>query len=221
MGVCFDTRMNAPETALRLPEPPVVRDLSRRTALLEFLVNSDGLYRKYDFTPDWRPGWDLATMSNGGGDEYAIALSRTAGLIRCFDHESEMSPYANDEEHWPGTVDALPEELAFLMADIDFNGGDTLSVSALLWRLPADTSWRTGVAGDRGDGSGWLLGGLCAADPALHLHEEFQDYYERSLDLDAVHAVFEGRPLTKEVVAGLNSETDPAELLRRAEAYPA
>ncbi|WDZ88474.1 hypothetical protein [Nocardiopsis sp. HUAS JQ3] len=212
--------MNAPETALRLPEPATVRDRSHRTALLEFLVNPDGLYRKYDFTPGWRPGWDLATMSSGGGDEYAIALSDTAGLIRCFDHESEMSPYANDEEHWPGTVDAVPGELAFLMADTDFNGGDTLSVSALLWRLPADASWRTGVAGDREDGSGWLLGGLYAADPARYFHEEFQDYYERSLDLDAVRAVFEGGPLTEEVVAGLNPGADPVKLLRMAAAYP-
>ncbi|QUX32012.1 hypothetical protein KGD83_14010 [Nocardiopsis akebiae] len=59
--------MNAPETALRLPEPAALRVLSRRTALLEFLIAPDNRYRKHEFTPDWRPGWDLATMSNGGG----------------------------------------------------------------------------------------------------------------------------------------------------------
>ncbi|PDP89374.1 hypothetical protein CQJ94_01350 [Glycomyces fuscus] len=212
--------MNAPETARRLPDPATVRDLSRRTALLEFLVNPDGRYRRYDFVPGWRPGWDLATMSNGGGDEYAVALSDTAGLIRCFDHESEMSPYANDEEPWPGTVDALPAEFAFLMADADFSGGDELSVSALLWCPPGEASWRTGVSGEREDGSGWLLGGLCAADPARYHHEGFQDYYGRSLDLHAVRAVFEGRPLTEGTATGLNPEADPAELVRRAAAYP-
>lgn len=218
--MCFDDRVNAPETARRLPDPATVRDLSRRTALLEFLINPDGLYRSYAFTSDWRPGWDLTTMSNGQGDEYAIALSDTAGVIRCFDHESGTSPYANDGELWPGTVDALPAEFAPLLADVGLNGGDELSVSALLWRLPGDTSWRTGVAGDMEDGSGWLLGGLCAADPAEYYHGRFQDYYERALDPDAVRAVFGGRPLTGEVVTGLNPEADPAELLRRAEEYP-
>ncbi|OOC53702.1 MULTISPECIES: hypothetical protein [Nocardiopsis] len=211
--------MNAPETARHLPDPATVRDLSRRTALLEFLVNPDGHYRKYGFTSGWRPGWDLATMDNGGGDEYAVALSDTAGVIRCFDHESQMSPYANDEEFWPGTVDALPAEFTPFLADPDFNGGDELSVSALLWRLPGDASWRTGVEGERDDGSGWLLGGLCDGDPAAYHHEHFQDYYGCSLGLDSVRAVFEGRPLTEEVAAGVNSTVDPGELLRRAAAY--
>ncbi|MFD6951606.1 hypothetical protein A6A08_17180 [Nocardiopsis sp. TSRI0078] len=212
--------MNAPETARHLPDPATARDLSRRTALLEFLINPDGRHRKYDFLSDWRPGWDLGTMSNGGGDEYAVALSDTAGVIRCFDHESQTSPYANDEEFWPGTVDALPAEFAPFLADPDFHGGDESSVSALLWRLPGDASWRTGVDGGRDDGSGWLLGGLCDENPAAYHHEHFQDYYECSLSLDSVRAVFEGRPLSEEVVAGVNSTVDPGELLRRVAAYP-
>ncbi|MDE3721997.1 hypothetical protein PWG71_11405 [Nocardiopsis sp. N85] len=75
----------------------MVREIARRMTLLEFLVVPDSEYLLCTFTPGWRLGRDLATRDNGGGDDYAIALSESAGLIRCFYHESRVSPYGNDE----------------------------------------------------------------------------------------------------------------------------
>lgn len=208
--------MNAPETARRLPAPARVRDLSRRVALLEFLIAPDTPYRKHAFRTDRRPGWDLATMDNGGGDDYAIALSDTAALIRCFDHESAMSPYANDEEHRPGTVDTLPAEFADLVGDPDFNGGDPLSVSALIWWREGRTAWGTGVPGDMDDGSGRLLQGLFHPAPEMHYRDHFQVYYGRALDEFAVVDAILGEP-TEDTAARLNPDADdPADLLRRA-----
>lgn len=209
-------RMNAPETARRLPAPDRVRDLSRRIALLEFLIAPDGPYRKHAFRTGRRPGWDLATMANGGGDDYAIAFSDTAAVIRCFDHESPMSPYANDGEHRPGTVDALPAEFADVLADPGFNGGDPLSVSALIWWRDGSDRWGTGVPGDMEDGSGWLLEGLFHPDPEMHYRDHFQVYYGRPLDEFAVVDAVLGEP-TEETAALLNPDAaDPADLLRRA-----
>ncbi|WP_017589348.1 hypothetical protein [Nocardiopsis ganjiahuensis] len=211
--------MNASEVAPLLPEPAAVRERSRLTALLEFLVAPGNRYRLHDYATDWRPGWDLATMSNGGGDDYSVALSDSAGLIRCFDHESEVSPYINDDlEYWPGTVDALPDRFRPFLDEAGFTGGDEWDVTALLWFLPQDTAWRTGITGHEQDGSDWLLRSLYTPDPARVLHERFQDYYEKPIDLAAVSAFFEGEPLTEELAAALNPGAEPAELLRAAAA---
>ncbi len=218
LSACM-TRMNASEVAPLLPEPAAVRERSRLTALLEFLVAPGNRYRLHDYATDWRPGWDLATMSNGGGDDYSVALSDSAGLIRCFDHESEVSPYINDDlEYWPGTVDALPDRFRPFLDEAGFTGGDEWDVTALLWFLPQDTAWRTGITGHEQDGSDWLLRSLYTPDPARVLHERFQDYYEKPIDLAAVSAFFEGEPLTEELAAALNPGAEPAELLRAAAA---
>ncbi|MFF1670705.1 hypothetical protein ACFVWN_13325 [Nocardiopsis flavescens] len=208
--------MNAPDTARRLPAPARLRDLSRRVALLEFLVAPDTRYRKHAFRAEWRPGWDLATMSNGGGDEYAIAFSGTAALIRCFDHESGMSPYANDEEHRPGTVDALPTEFAGLLADPDFEGGDPLAVSALIWWREGSTAWATGVPGDMDDGSGWLLGGLTDEAPQEYYADHFRHYHGRPVDERAAARVLLGEPTAQTAALLDPGAADPADLLRRA-----
>ncbi|MGW5877918.1 hypothetical protein ACWFMI_15385 [Nocardiopsis terrae] len=210
--------MNADELAHLLPEPAALRELCRRTALLEFLVAPGNRFRRYDHTTHWRPGWDLATMANGAGDDYSIAVSEHAGLIRCFDHESPRSPYADeDHEFWPGTVDALPDRFRPFLDDPGFTGGDESAVTALLWWLPQDTSWRTGATGSLADGSGWLLDFLYAPDPAQVCQASFRDDYGRPLDLAAVRAVLAGEPLTGELVAALGPGNDPADLLRRAE----
>lgn len=209
--------MNVNELAPHLPAPAALRKLCSRTALLEFLIAPRSGFRKYGYTTDWRPGWDLATMSNGGGDDYSVALSDEAGLIRCFDHESEASPYINDDEFWPGTVDALPDRFRPFLDDPEFTDGDELAVTALLWFLPGDTAWSTGALGDVDDASGWLLGPLYAADPAKEYDSRLGDYYDRDLDLSVVRALLAGEPLTEELVTALNPEAnDPAGLLREA-----
>lgn len=220
-GLCLDRVMNAKELAPRLPSPADLRGLGRRIVLLEYLIDPDSEFRQYAHTAEWRPGWDLITMRNGGGDDYAIALSDEAGLLRGFDHESEASPYTNEDElsYLPGTVDALPERFRPFLEDSEFTDGDEMAVSLLLWFLPGETTWRTEATGEVEDGADWLLGSLVARDPAREFHKEFQGYYETSLDLSAVRAVLDGTPLTEEIVAGLNPEADEADLLRRATTF--
>ncbi|GGV05405.1 hypothetical protein GCM10010502_70370 [Kitasatospora aureofaciens] len=48
-------------------------------------------------------------MRNGSGDEYSIVFAPAGVYLRGFDHESPMSPYAEDGV-WPGVVDSVHEE---------------------------------------------------------------------------------------------------------------
>ncbi|MFD3685362.1 hypothetical protein ACFWTE_11150 [Nocardiopsis sp. NPDC058631] len=213
--------MTTENATLPLPGISVLRDLGRSAALLEFLVAPDNRFPTHGFQAGGLPGWDLMTFDNGGGDGYAIALSPTAALIRCFDHESAMSPYANDGEIWPGVADPVPAEFVPLLSAPEFVGPDEPEVTALLWRGAGDDSWRTGAVefpdeDPDADGAGWLLDRLYAEDPALEFCHHFNRDYRRDLDLAAVRRVFAGGPLTAEVVAGINTDQDPETLLRRA-----
>lgn len=45
-------------------------------------------------------------------------------LVRGFDHESEMSPYATDDDRvWPGVIDEVPTALRPLLDDPTFVDG--------------------------------------------------------------------------------------------------
>ncbi|EMF00894.1 hypothetical protein J7W19_26785 [Streptomyces mobaraensis NBRC 13819 = DSM 40847] len=53
-----------------LPDPDALRTRCRALDLLDHIL--DPSFPIYSFTPDWRPGVDLATMDIGSGDEYAV-----------------------------------------------------------------------------------------------------------------------------------------------------
>jgi hypothetical protein len=74
-------------------------------AVLEIIQGSDYAYYTYGAWGDD----EAALMSNGSGDEYSIVFTDTGVFIRVFDHESQMTPYANDDHAlWPRLLDGLP-----------------------------------------------------------------------------------------------------------------
>jgi hypothetical protein len=85
--------VNVYDVVDRLPSIEVLRDRCRALAVLELIQGSDYAYYTYG---KW--GHDAAAlMSNGSGDEYSIVFSDVGVFIRVFDHESDMTPYANDD----------------------------------------------------------------------------------------------------------------------------
>ncbi|KUM80987.1 hypothetical protein AQI70_03055 [Streptomyces curacoi] len=46
-------------------------------------------------------------MRSGSGDEFDVVFSLAGAYIRGFDHESPMSPNAEDVV-WPGVLDSVP-----------------------------------------------------------------------------------------------------------------
>ncbi|MGI5171623.1 hypothetical protein ACQEU3_45490 [Spirillospora sp. CA-253888] len=199
--------MTAHEVALLLPEIPRLRDLCRSIATLEEILNPDREYRCHSFAGNWSPEEEMASMTNGSGDEYSIVFSPAGAYVRCFDHESPMSPYA-DEDHrpWPGVLDSVPEVFRPYVEEPAFCDEDGVPlVTACLWRETHDSRWRTGeIDYPKGsadpDGSAWLLDLL--TDPTPEAFQRFaEDYYEVPVDLDAVRHVYALRPLTPRVVS--------------------
>jgi hypothetical protein len=197
----------------RLPSIEVLRDRCRALAALEIIQGSDYGYYTYG---EWGDD-EAALMSNGSGDEYSIVFTDAGVFIRVFDHESEMTPYANDDHAlWPGLLDGLPLQFRPHVSEPAFCDEGNLNATAVLWRRISDGRWHTGTGimfpPSRGpydtspDGAD-RLGILC--DDIVDLYVDFaNDYYEIEVDPAAVAHVVAMRPLTDAVVRALNPDTN-------------
>ncbi|MGW4890992.1 hypothetical protein ACWEQL_01800 [Kitasatospora sp. NPDC004240] len=201
--------MTVNDVARSLPDPDTLRDHCRALAMLDAMLSPDWSSRYFSFDTRWSPTQEMASMRNGSGDEYSIVFAQAGVYIRGFDHESPMSPYAEGEV-WPGVVDSVPEEFRSCVDEPAFNDDGIPTVTACLWRGPADEQWQTGeIDFPEGhadpDGSDWLFGLL--VDRSSEAYAGFaRDYYEIPVDLDAVRHVCALRPLTDDVVRALNAE---------------
>ncbi|ROO85034.1 hypothetical protein EDD29_2569 [Actinocorallia herbida] len=203
--------MTAHEVARLLPEVARLRDLCRAMAMLEAILSPEWESRYHSFNRNWSPGEEMASMRNGSGDEYSIVFMSGGAYVRGFDHESAMSPYAHeDHEPWPGLLDSVPDVFGHCVTEpafCDENGVPTVTVC--LWREPLDDGWRVGEIDyptnrEDPDGSTHLFGLLI--DPAPEAFKRFaEDYYGVPVDVEAVRALYELRPLTQETVSLLNA----------------
>ncbi|MFI5841489.1 hypothetical protein ACIA8K_17465 [Catenuloplanes sp. NPDC051500] len=202
--------MTAHDLVRELPDIPELQDRCRALAMLEAIVGYGSAYPTYVYDAAWAPGVELASMRNGGGDEWDIAFTADGAWIRGFDHESPMSPYGNEDlALWPGLVESVPGVFAALVAEPAFQAEDCLAATLCVWRRIGDDGWRTGDvsypehhAGDP-DGAGWMFQTLLR--PSGY-REWAEDMWEVTLDGDAVDAVLALRPLTPELLRGLHPE---------------
>ncbi|MFD5093778.1 hypothetical protein ACFWMR_24485 [Amycolatopsis thailandensis] len=217
------------EIATLLPDPTRLRAHLRALAVLDAEIGEDPEYGQYTFDTTWGPGVEAALMDNGSGDDFTVLFTPAGVLIRGFDHESPMSPYATDDEQaWPGVLDDVPAALRPFLGEsaVSVEGMEATRVTACLWREAGDIVWRAGSAitfpddGGDPDGSGFLFRLLVERSPeAVQAH--FEGYYERPVPLDAIRHVLDGNPLTLAIAAALDpvALSDDA-LLERIAEYP-
>jgi hypothetical protein len=165
----------------------------------------------------------LASMRNGGGDEYFVYFNKDGVIIKGFDHESEMSPFAdNSMKPRKGVLDEVPKVFEDFLQDEAFEIEFT---TFCLWRLNDQAEWQTGKIeypeNDLdADGSGWLLF-LLDGSPKTY-SDWAEDYYEEDIDAATVKEIYQHKPLTKEMVSKLNSGRRFADLQKDTEeiGYP-
>ncbi|MFF3685917.1 hypothetical protein [Streptomyces sp. NPDC002187] len=203
---------------------PDLRNLCRSIAVAEVVLNP-GAYRCYSFDAKWSETEEIFSMRNGSGDEFDIVFSPAGAYIRGFDHESPMSPYADDSV-WPGVLDSVPEVFRAYVQEPAFTDEDMPRVTFCLWREADDDRWHTGridfPAGSDPDGSEWMLDLLVDRTPEV-FKSFAEDYYERPVDLEAVRHIYEQGPLRQDVVVQLNPDVSLSDVTKVAEAmgYPA
>ncbi|WP_417761483.1 hypothetical protein [Shewanella sp.] len=130
-------------------------------ATLDIALCEEAHIRSFAYQADWQPGIDIATYDNGGGDNLLIIIKGDAILIKGFDHESEVSPYAQEEYGiWPGIYDGAPAELLAMLDNDAFERDD---VTFCFWRTTNTGTWQQGPVefpNNEDDGSNWLLAAI-------------------------------------------------------------
>ncbi|GAA3440755.1 hypothetical protein [Planomonospora venezuelensis] len=146
----------------------------------------------------------------------AVVFSPEGVCIRGFDHEAVMSPYGDDGP-WPGVLDSVPEVFRHCVTEPAFcDEGGMPVVTACLWRATGDDRRRVGEIDypdgvSDPDGAAHLFALL--VEPSAEAFRRFaEDYYEISVDLDAVRHVYALHPLTQPVVTALNADVTMKDL---------
>jgi hypothetical protein len=204
----LDVAVTVHDVARVLPDVATLRDRCRALAMLDGILSPEWESRYYSFDSQWAPGEEMASMRNGQGDAWSIVFSPAGAFVRGFDHESPMSPAVNDDELWPGLVDAVPGVFSGCVTEPAFSFNGVLEATVCLWRRDGDDRWHVGDIefpdGVDPDGADRLFAAVMDATPTAY--QRFaEDYFEEALDSDAVREIFALRPLTDDVVRRLNS----------------
>lgn len=209
--------MTVYDVARQLPTIAGLRNLCRSLAMVDAILSPDWERRHFSFNAGWADGEEMASMRNGSGDEYSIVFSTAGIYVRGFDHEALMSPYDNDGEPWPGVIEEVPEVFRRFVEEPAFTDEDDVPiVTACLWRGATDDRWQHGVIDFPAgcwdpDGATGLFELLVDRSPVA-FQRFAEDYYEVPVGLEAVHDVYDLRPLSQELVSSLNPDVTLAEL---------
>jgi hypothetical protein len=174
--------------------------------MLDAILCPEWQYRYYSFNAHWSDGAQMGSMRNGCGDDF-FALFNSAGcFLKGFAHEAPMTPYrSRAKKVWPGVLEKVPSEFAACLKEPAFSIEDT---TFCIWREYCDVAWQCGDIefpdGSDPDGSQDLLSPL-DGNPKSY-QDWAKDYYDHSVPLIAVRRVYDHRPLTRALIAQLNSE---------------
>ena len=183
-----------------LPSIPEVRRITQSLAMLDAILSPEWDYRYFSFNSTWALGEEMASMRNGSGDDWFLLLSATGAALKGFAHELavDASFYQNIRDQVPALFSSFLGEPAFSMQHATF----------CYWRKATDPSWSKVSGALEDDGSEEMLA-LLVTGPSSY-KEWAEGYFEVSVDLDAVSAVFSHQPLKDSVILALNPEAELA-----------
>lgn len=169
-----------------------IQSALKACAALDIELCDEEYLRCFQFNENWAKGIQIAKYENGGGDDLIVIFRDGSILIKGFDHESEVSPYVQDEYAiWPGMYDGVPE---YLLEPLEDEAFEKDHVTFCYWRENETGEWQQGTViynDNEDDGSDWLL-------PAINITpveyiEWGKDYYEEDfnrISVQRVHDVY-------------------------------
>ncbi|HXA00079.1 MAG TPA: hypothetical protein VN025_20135 [Candidatus Dormibacteraeota bacterium] len=198
---------------LALPAPEALRLKAQSLAVLDAIMSPDWQYRYYSFNSKWSDGEMMVSMTDSCGDNFFILFNWHGAILKGFDHESFMSPWAREDQPlWPGLFEGVPPEFHEFLKEPAF---DIQNTTFCMWRKHTDNAWQVGPIeypeGDEGgDGSEQLLSIFIGGPES---YKQFAlEYYEKDPSLELLRCVYRHEMLTEELIRGLNPEISFADL---------
>ena len=202
-----------------LPDLPATQRRARALAMVEAIVCPDWQDRFYSYNSRWGPNVEMASMRNGSGDDWFLLFGPFGAGIKGLAHESEV---AGDAVLLQTARASIPVAFQSFLNEPAFSWN---CMSFCYWRRPDDDGWIRVVHPDASraameDGSSEFLALLHT--PATAYVEFAEWYYEVSLPVSSVEAIFGHAPLTSVLVQSINPELSLAEVVADAQeiGYP-
>ena len=119
-------------TLSALPDVITLRRKAQSLAVLDAIMSPDWQYRYYSFNSQWDADEMMASRKNGSGDELYVLFNPTGAILKSFDHESFMSPWAREDESlWPHIFAQVPADFQAFLKEPAF---DIPNTTFCVWR---------------------------------------------------------------------------------------
>jgi hypothetical protein len=194
---------------------PSIKDLRRLTqslAMLDAIINPEWEDRYYSFNSQWSANEEMASMRDGFGDDWFLLFSPAGAALKGFAHElaSENEIAQHIQDMVPESFSSFLQEPAFSMQYATF----------CYWCLANESIWKKVPSSERADGSTQLLD-LLVTGPSGY--KEWADsYYEVTIPIDVITAIYEHAPLKDSIIQTLNPDAELSYTFSQAEeiGYP-
>lgn len=146
---------------------------------------------------------------DGGGDRMWVYLAGDRAVIKGFDHENELNPFAAEKweeslyERW---FAGMPRELYGLFTDEERE-----ETTFCLWTTDGGKTWQENALPDN-DGGKRLLTAMIFRS-AEKLRGWAEEYYDTSLPQGLIEKLYEGGGLSAEEMRVLRPECDPESIM--------
>lgn len=197
--------MISTQNPANLPDAATLQPICKGMAVLDAINSPDWEYRYHSYDPAWGEQEAVFQLNTGEGDEMLI-LFRPEGC--CINGYVDTYAQPDKAQVTQGLPAAFEE---FMFGEPVSSIGTTFC----LWYTPA-TGWQTGVIDkDADDGSEemlYLLDGRPESYTEWANEYFVEDTGRPLLDVADVTRVYQGQPLTREVVQRLNPEIEAEDL---------
>ena len=194
-----------------IPGIPELIRKSKAMALLDAIIMRDWEFRYYSFDSNWGSREMMASMRNGSGDHYFIHFQENGAFIKEYDQSAILLKEYNNasilkelSKNLPTTFKDSVLEPAFEMDQISF----------LSWKIKGEENWKTGDTS--------IFSKEAVAYPVNHIaivtgdYSDYLDwaeeYYETKIDRVTAYSIFDGDPLTNDMVRKLNPDASLEDL---------
>ncbi|MBL0320395.1 MAG: hypothetical protein IPP74_14065 [Alphaproteobacteria bacterium] len=189
-----------------LPNIDALKKLLQSMAMLDAILMPEWTYRYYSFNAHWSKNEQMGSMRNGSGDDFYALFNEAGCFLKGFVHDAPIIPYRDQSpqifpnilENVPAAFEECLHEPAFKMTDTTF----------CIWRRYSDNNWQQDKmklqSGNDFDGSMSLLSPLDGSPKTYKIWAE--EYYERSVNLKAITAIYTHTTLSQELIDMLNDD---------------
>lgn len=150
-------------------------------------------------------------IDNGSGDNVEIFIKKDSAFIKGFEHENDFSPYQQEDEGKELLSKLYSNAPSDFTEILDDEG--KYETTFVMWNDDGTDLWHFNeISSDDDGGREFLLGYIHTTPKSLM--EWAEEYHEASLDGNIVSSIYDGKPITEEMIITLNPERNAKEALK-------